>query len=55
MSGYLDISLYYKIHFNLVQHHKYSYSDIYDMYPFERDIVVGLLNDYIENVENAAS
>jgi hypothetical protein len=55
MSGYMDISLYYKINFNLVQHHKYNYFDLYDMYPFERDIVVELLNEYIENLDDATA
>jgi len=31
-----------------MQHHKYSLSDIENMYPFERDIYLALLESYIE-------
>jgi hypothetical protein len=43
-----DIVSYYKINFALMQHHKYSLSDIENMYPFERDIYLALLESYIE-------
>ena len=42
---------YYKTNFALVQHHKYSLSDIENMIPFEREIYVLLLSQYI-NDEN---
>tara|TARA_A100000172_G_C3007664_1_gene98591 strand:- start:608 stop:763 length:156 start_codon:yes stop_codon:yes gene_type:complete len=35
-----------------MQHHKYSLSDIENLIPFERDIYVGLLINWIEK-ENA--
>ena len=31
-----------------MQHHKYSLTEIENMMPWERDIYVGLLNQYIE-------
>jgi|TARA_R100000030_G_scaffold59010_1_gene44302 hypothetical protein len=31
-----------------MQHHKYSLTEIENMIPWERDIYVGLLNEYIE-------
>jgi hypothetical protein len=43
-----DIVSYYKINFALMQHHKYTLSDIENMYPFERDIYLALLESYIE-------
>jgi hypothetical protein len=42
---------YYKTNFALIQHHKYSLSDIENMIPFEREIYVLLLSQYI-NEEN---
>lgn len=35
------------LNFNLMQHHKYSLSDIENMIPFERDIYVILLQKYL--------
>ena len=32
----------------MMQHHKYSLTEIENMMPWERDIYVGLLNQYIE-------
>ena len=43
-----DIVGYYKINFALMQHHKYSLSDIENMIPWERDIYLSLLEQYIE-------
>jgi hypothetical protein len=32
----------------MAQHHKYSIQEIEEMYPFERDIYVDMLKDYLE-------
>lgn len=32
----------------MAQHHKWSVSEIEDMIPYERDIYVDLLKDYLE-------
>jgi hypothetical protein len=32
----------------MVQHHKYSIQELEEMYPFERDIYVDMLKDYLE-------
>ena len=32
----------------MVQHHKYSLSEIESMYPYERDLYVDMLRDYLE-------
>lgn len=31
-----------------MQHHKYSLTEVNNLIPFERDIYVSMLNDYIE-------
>ena len=35
----------------MAQHHKYSISDLENIIPYERDIYVNMLNDYIKNQE----
>lgn len=37
--------------FSLAQHHKYSISEIEGLIPFERDIYVNLLLQYLEELE----
>ena len=43
-----DLESYFKLNFALMQHHKYSLTEIENMMPWERDIYLGLLNQYIE-------
>jgi hypothetical protein len=35
----------------LVQHHKYSIEDLENIIPFERDIYIVLLNNYLKKLE----
>jgi hypothetical protein len=53
--GYIELATYYKLHFSLIQHHKYNLSDIDSMYPFERDIYVELLREYLNKLEEEHS
>ena len=39
---------YYETNFSLMQHHKYSLTELDNMIPFEREIYVGLLVNYIK-------
>ena len=39
---------YYETNFSLMQHHKYSLTELDNMIPFEREIYVNLLMQYIE-------
>tara|TARA_B100000927_G_scaffold226361_1_gene186058 strand:+ start:579 stop:764 length:186 start_codon:yes stop_codon:yes gene_type:complete len=43
-----DLESYYKTNFALIQHHKYSLTELEDMIPWERDIYLTLLQQYIE-------
>jgi len=43
---------YYKTNFALMQHHKYSLSEIENMMPFERQVYISLLTQYLEQVKN---
>jgi hypothetical protein len=37
--------------FALAQHHKYSMTEIENMIPFERDIYLDMLKQYLEELE----
>ena len=46
--AHIDLDSYIKLNFALIQHHKYSLTEIENMMPWERDIYVGLLNQWVE-------
>ena len=46
--SHIDLESYFKLNFALMQHHKYSLTEIENMMPWERDIYVSLLNQYIQ-------
>lgn len=48
MLAHENIINLYKTNFALVQHHKYSLTELEDMIPFERDIYVTLLAQHIK-------
>ena len=43
----------YQLNFALVHHHKYSLTELENMIPFERDVYVGLLKNYLEEMDEA--
>ena len=47
--AHIDLESYFKLNFALMQHHKYSLTEIENMMSWERDIYLGLLNQYIED------
>ena len=49
-----DLESYYKINFALMQHHKYSLTEIENMMPWEREIYLTLLNQYVEEENEKA-
>jgi len=55
--AHTDLASYYKTNFAMMQHHKYSLTDLEDMIPWEREIYVTLLQNYIEeeNLKNQAN
>jgi len=42
---------YYQTNFSMMQHHDYSLSELENMIPWERDIYVALLLDWIAEEE----
>tara|TARA_Y100001937_G_scaffold54936_1_gene75692 strand:- start:16 stop:201 length:186 start_codon:yes stop_codon:yes gene_type:complete len=43
-----DLESYFKTNFALMQHHKYSLTELENMIPWEREIYLTLLQQYIE-------
>jgi len=41
----------YHLNFALMQHHKYSLTELENMMPFERDIYVTLLKQFLDEQE----
>ena len=48
-----NLQNYYSTIFSLVQHHKYSLSEVENLIPFERDVYVEMLMRYLKEVEEA--
>jgi hypothetical protein len=48
---------YYQVNFALIQHHKYSLTELENMIPWERDVYITLLQQYIEeqNLKNGVN
>tara|TARA_R100000353_G_scaffold35450_1_gene28192 strand:+ start:583 stop:759 length:177 start_codon:yes stop_codon:yes gene_type:complete len=46
--AHMDLESYFKLNFALMQHHKYSLTEIENMMPWEREIYTGLLSQYVE-------
>lgn len=51
MFSYDNIVNYYKVNFALIQHHKYSLSDIENMIPWERYVYIDLLSEFLRKQE----
>lgn len=49
MLCHASLENYYQTNFQLMQHHKYSLTELEDMIPWEREIYLTLLSNYIES------
>ena len=43
-----DLESYFKTNFAFMQHHKYSLTELENMIPWEREVYLNLLQQYIE-------
>tara|TARA_B100000900_G_C20335442_1_gene615962 strand:+ start:422 stop:580 length:159 start_codon:yes stop_codon:yes gene_type:complete len=43
--------VHYKTNFDLMQHHKYSLNEIDEMIPWEKEVYVNMLVDFIKQEE----
>tara|TARA_B100000003_G_scaffold193626_1_gene194222 strand:+ start:4360 stop:4533 length:174 start_codon:yes stop_codon:yes gene_type:complete len=46
--AHTDLESYFRINFSLMQHHKYSLTELENMIPWEREIYLAFLQQYIE-------
>ena len=46
--AHINAETYYELMFSLMQYHKYSLTEIENMMPWEREIYVNLLRNYLE-------
>ena len=46
--AHTSLESYYKVNFALMQHHKYSLTEIENMMPWEKEVYVTLLQQYLE-------
>jgi len=46
--AHMDLESYFKINFSLMTHYKYSLTEIENMMPWEREIYLLLLNQFVE-------
>jgi len=55
--AHTSLESYYLTNFQLIQHHKYSLTELENMIPWEREVYIGLLKNYIEeeNLKQQAS
>ena len=44
----MTLKAYYESSFAMMQHHKYSLKELENMMPWEREIYIGLLTNYIQ-------
>lgn len=51
MFGYDNVTNYYKTNFALVQHHKYSITELENMIPWEKHLYIDLLQDFMRTQE----
>jgi len=45
-----SLMIYYKLNFQLSQHHKFSIEELENMIPWEREVYVTLLNQHLEEL-----
>ena len=48
MLSHTSLGNYYKTVFSLAQHHKYSITEVENLIPYERDLYVDMLVDFVE-------
>jgi len=53
----MDLENYFRLNFSLMQYHKYSLTEIENMIPWEREVYIALLKQYIEeeNLKNSTN
>jgi len=55
MLSHNSLALYYQNIFAMAQHYKYQISEIENLIPYERDLYLDMLLDFIESTKNNRS
>lgn len=55
MVSHNDLGNYYELIWSLAQHHHYSITEVEELYPFERDIYVDMLQTHLRKIEEERS
>jgi hypothetical protein len=52
--AHTDLESYYRVNFALFQHHKWSLTELENLIPWEKEIYITLLKEFIEqeNIKN---
>lgn len=53
MLGHTSLPIYYRTMFSLIQFHKYSLTELENLIPYELDVYVQMLSDYIKEQDAA--
>jgi hypothetical protein len=51
MFSHDKLTNFFKTNFAMMQHHKYSLSDLENMVPWERAIYIDMLQEYLKKIE----
>ena len=51
MLGHNSLESYYETQFSLIQHHKYSLTELENMIPYELDLYITMLIEHLKRVE----
>lgn len=54
MVGHDNLANHYKTNFALMQHHKYSLSELEGMLPWERYLYIDMLKEYLDQEQKKA-
>jgi len=54
MLTHTDLSAFYRTNFSLLQHHKYSLSEIENLIPWEREVYINLLISHLKEEREKA-
>lgn len=52
MLNHESLGSYYKNTFTMIQHHKYSLTEIEQMLPFERILYIDMLDEFLDQMKN---
>ena len=47
--AHTSLESHYEVNFALMQHHKYSLTEIENMIPWEREVYISLFQNYLED------